>query len=91
MLASVPFAAMFSQLSKGALIDTLWCASQLGTNETAAEIASQAARNAAIALGLRGDGVPADVQAQSEQRIDSDGFFIPLRPPVRVVTERRAG
>ena len=61
MMASQEFARLFSQLSKAALIDALWCACQLGTNESADEIATQAARNVVPAMAHRGDRVPKDI------------------------------
>ena len=72
LLSSQPFAALFDQVSKAALIDALWCACQLGTDESEQQIATQAARNVVIALRQRGDRIPSTLQSQSENRIDSD-------------------
>jgi hypothetical protein len=72
VMASPEFAAMFNQLSKQALIDSLWCACQLGTDETNQQITTQAARNAKYALHARGDRMPADIVAQAERAIESD-------------------
>lgn len=72
LLCGQPFRQMFDKMSKAALIDTLYCACQLGTNETGPEIATQAARNAVIALKNRGDRVPPEIISQSENSIDSD-------------------
>ena len=73
LMASDAFTALFAQMSKAALIDTLWCACQLGTNEESAEISTQAARNAVIALEARHDRVPTNIKAQAALSIDSDG------------------
>lgn len=72
-MASAPFARLFGKLSKQALIDALYCASQLGTNDSEPQIATQAARNAVIALIHRRDRVPGELLSQSKNRIDSDG------------------
>jgi hypothetical protein len=73
-MASAGFARMFDQLSKAALIDVLWCACQLGTDESSDEITTQAARNAIAAMAVRKDRIPKDIAAQARLRIDSDGF-----------------
>ena len=70
--AGLPFDQLFSQISKAALIDVLYCACQLGTDETPEQIASQAARNALIALEGRCDRVPHDLRRAAEVPIDSD-------------------
>ena len=62
MLASPHFAAMFEQLSKAALIDTLYYACQLGTDDDEG-ITISAAKNAATALRDRGDRLPKDIAA----------------------------
>jgi hypothetical protein len=72
-MCSRAFESAFSCMSKAALIDALWCASQLGTNETAEEIEAQAARNACAALRERGDRVPPILAEMEKRRIDSDG------------------
>ena len=72
LMTSPEFGRLFSKISKAALIDVLWCASQLGTDESPEQIAAQAARNAVIALEARGDRIPADLRTISEQPIDSD-------------------
>jgi hypothetical protein len=72
VMASRDFARMFNQLSKAALIDALWCACQLGTDESPEQIASQAARNAQIALHHRGDRWPTEIITVARGRIDSD-------------------
>ncbi len=51
-VAATEFASLFNQMSKAALIDSLWCACALGTNESDEEITTQAARNAEIALRM---------------------------------------
>lgn len=73
LVASDAFRRLFQPLSKASLIDALWCACQLGTNESAEEIATQAARNAVIAMELREDRIPPALVEQSKRRIDSDG------------------
>lgn len=72
LMSSRPFAAMFDKVSKAALIDSLWCACQLGTDESEPQIATQAARNVVVALKSRGDKVPYEIESQSENVIDSD-------------------
>lgn len=71
-MASRAFDRLFSQCSKAALIDVLWCACQLGTDETADQIATQAARNAVIALDARRDAIPREIADVAKQRIDAD-------------------
>lgn len=72
VMAGREFARMFDQISKAALIDALWCACQLGTDESADQITTKAAREAAIALVNRGDRVPRDIVTQTKHLIDSD-------------------
>jgi hypothetical protein len=72
-MATPEFARVFDQISKAALIDALWCACQLGTNETPEEILTQAARNAVIALNQRGDRLPATMASLAHGHIDADG------------------
>ena len=74
-VCSVAFAGQFDKLSKAALIDALWCACQLGTNETAEEIEAQAARNAKCALAMRGDKLPKGIAEFARRTIDSDGDY----------------
>jgi hypothetical protein len=71
-MASAEFARLFNEISKQALIDSLWCACQLGTDESDGEILAQAARNAKIALHARGDRIPGDIISASKRVIDSD-------------------
>lgn len=71
-MASRDFALLFGKCSKQALIDALWCACQLGTDESDAGITTQAARNMIIALRERGDVIPTGMEAIAEQPIDSD-------------------
>lgn len=70
-MASHEFARMFSQVSKQALIDALWCASQLGTNDTIEEYIANAAKNVEIALRERGDRIPPDIAAAATMSIDA--------------------
>lgn len=72
VMASRAFAALFDQVSKAALIDSLWCACQSGTDESEPQIATQAARNVVIALEHRRDRVPHEIKSQGENVIDSD-------------------
>lgn len=72
-LATFEFAVVFDGISKAALIDALWCACQLGTDESDEQIFAQAARNAQIALRDRGDRCPQAIAIAAAQRIDSDG------------------
>jgi hypothetical protein len=73
MMASREFVAVIGALSKAALIDALWCACQLGTNETAEEILTQAARNALAACTARHDRVFPALRELADKTIDSDG------------------
>ena len=73
VMASREFAATLSGVSKQALIDALWCACQLGTDESSEQITTQAARNLEIALRERGDRIPPIVAAAAARRVDSDG------------------
>lgn len=61
VMTTTDFDRMFSQISKSALIDALWCACQLGTNDTYEEITIQAARNVEAALRARHDRIPTDI------------------------------
>ena len=72
VMSSREFSRLFSQISKQALVDTLWCACQLGTDESDEQITTQAARNAQIALAHRGDRVPREIAALSNLPVDSD-------------------
>ncbi len=72
MMAPDSFARMCEQWSKAALIDVLFCACQLGTDESLDQIATQAARNAVIVCDYRQDRVPASLRECAERRIDSD-------------------
>ena len=72
VLTPAAFTDMFDKISKAALIDALWCASQLGTDETHEQITSLAARNAQIALRERGDRCPPEITTAASVRIDSD-------------------
>ena len=72
-MCTAGFARMFNQISKAALIDALWCASQLGTNDEFEQYESQAARSVVVALTERGDRVPEDIAIAAKRRIDSDG------------------
>jgi hypothetical protein len=46
---------VFDGLSKAALIDALWCACQLGTDESEEQILSRMARESKLAIDARGD------------------------------------
>jgi len=72
LMASAEFADMCDAVSKAALIDALWCACQLGTDESAEQITTQAARNIQIALTERGDRVAASIRDAAARCIDSD-------------------
>jgi len=72
LMASEDFTREFSHVSKQALIDILWCACQLGTNETPREIEAQAARSACIVLQERGDRILPALKEWAERNIDSD-------------------
>lgn len=71
-MASPHFDAAFSRISKAALMDALWCACQLGTDESSGQIEAQAARNASAALYARGDRIPRDIAEMAIRTIDSD-------------------
>lgn len=72
LVASDAFTKLLDQLSKAALIDALWCACQLGTNDSEEEITIQAARNAVAALRMRSDRIPKDIAACAEDLLESD-------------------
>ena len=74
LMCTHEFRMLFDQLSKAALIDALWCACQLGTDESAEQITTQAARNAQLALSARGDRKLPSVDEWATRRIDSDGL-----------------
>jgi uncharacterized protein YceH (UPF0502 family) len=67
------FHTLFAQVSKDALIDALWCASQIGTDETTPQITAKAARELIIACNQRGDRPPTELVEAAKVRIDSDG------------------
>jgi hypothetical protein len=71
-MCAAEFAALFAQVSKAALIDALWCACQLGTDETREQITAKAAREVIIALDARGDRHPRGLDDWAKTRIDSD-------------------
>ena len=71
-IASNQFVSAMSLMSKQALIDTLWCACQLGTDESEQQIFTQAARNAVIALADRGDRQHPSISNAAILPIDSD-------------------
>jgi hypothetical protein len=71
-MASDEFDALIGVYSKSALVDALWCACQLGTDESKEEITTKAAREMQIALNLRGDRVRPALVAAAVRRIDSD-------------------
>jgi FixJ family two-component response regulator len=72
LCCSREFAQLCDGISKAALVDALWNACQLGTNESAEEIETQAARNIYAALSAREDRIPKEVNAVAARRIDSD-------------------
>lgn len=72
MMASADFARLFDQISKAALIDALWCACQLGTDESREQITTKAAREVGLALKNRGDKIPSDIRYEAHKPIDSD-------------------
>jgi hypothetical protein len=74
LMCSDAFRRAFGAMSKAALIDALWCACQLGTDESAEQIEAQAARNAQYALVDRHDRVPQSIAEFAERRIDSDPY-----------------
>lgn len=71
-MASREFVSAFDRFSKAAILDALWCACQLGTDETTEQITTQAARNVVVALDHRGDYVPTFTRGLAERRIDAD-------------------
>src|SRR5262245_55024754 len=71
-MASDRFTILLGECSKVALIDALWCACQLGTDESEQEITAPAARNVVIALELRGDRIPKGMREAASVHIDSD-------------------
>jgi hypothetical protein len=71
-MASGEFDAIIGCYSKAALVDALWCACQLGTDESAEQITTRAAREIRIALDLRGDRVRPELVAAASRRTDSD-------------------
>lgn len=72
-MSSREFGALFAQVSKAALIDALWCACQLGTDDSDAQITAKAAREVLIALDSRGDRRPGGLVEAAAVWIDSDG------------------
>jgi hypothetical protein len=72
VMASADFARLFDQVSKAALIDALWCACQLGTDESAEQITTKAAREVGLALKNRGDKIARDIKWHANKPIDSD-------------------
>lgn len=72
MMAAESFVEMFAGVSRAALVDALWCACQLGTDETTEEITTQAARNVQIALRHRDDVIRAAISRAAAGRLDSD-------------------
>ncbi len=70
--APAEFVRLLNVASKAALLDALWCSCQLGTDESAEQITTKAARELKIALDMRGDRVPSELAAAAERRIDSD-------------------
>ncbi len=75
-MASPEFAALMAHASKAALIDALWCACQLGTDDSPDQILIQACRNLDAALQARGDRLPAKVAKAitgiADLKIDAD-------------------
>lgn len=72
LCCSDEFDAMIGCYSKAALVDALWCACQLGTNESSEEITIRAAREMEIALNTRGDRVRPALVAAAGRRIEGD-------------------
>ena len=72
LFASGEFDELIGCYSKAALVDALWCACQLGTDESREEITTKAAREMLIALNLRDDRVRPALVAAAVRRIDSD-------------------
>lgn len=72
LLCSDEFRRLVSPVSKAALVDALWYACQLGTNDTDAEYTIRAAREIVHALRDRGDRVPADLQRVSVRPLTDD-------------------
>jgi FixJ family two-component response regulator len=64
------FATMFDPVSKAALIDALWMACQLGTDESVEQITAQAASAVLAALRHRADRIPADIVAAAVGRTE---------------------
>ena len=71
-VCSLAFAGLMDKASKAALIDALWCACQLGTDETPEQILAQGARELRAALEMRGERVSRLVRDAAAVRIDSD-------------------
>jgi hypothetical protein len=71
-MASAAFAELFAPVSKAALVDALWCACQLGTDDSPEQYLTNAARNVVIALRERGDRVPPSIQRAADLTIESD-------------------
>lgn len=72
LMCSREFARMCRMFSKAALVDALWCACQLGTDESPEQITIKAARELEAALGSRGDRVPSSLSTLAALPIDSD-------------------
>ena len=69
LCASGKFDELIGCYSKAALVDALWCACQLGTDESKEEITTKAAREMQAALNLRGDRVRPALVAAAVRRI----------------------
>lgn len=67
------FAALIGKASKAALVDALWNACHLGTDESTEQITTKAARELRIALDARCDRVPVILRNRAAWPIDSDG------------------
>ena len=70
--APASFDELLGCYSKAALVDALWCACQLGTNESTEEITIRAAREMQIALRTRGDRVRPALVATAALPLDGD-------------------
>ena len=66
------FVRLLDAVSKAALIDAMWNACQLGTDESEGQITAKACRETLLALKYRGDALPMPMRVAARTPIDSD-------------------
>lgn len=63
---------LFGRFTKAQLLDAIYTACHLGTDESDEQIGVQMARNIQAALYDRGEHIPKWLATEAEKRIDSD-------------------